>query len=53
MPALELHKAKLHLAAEAGRLPDIASIDSFWLPLFMSGGHLQPPIELVPEATVR
>ena len=53
MPALELHKAKLQLAAEAGPLPDIASIDSFWLPLFMSGGHLQPPIELVPEATVR
>ena len=33
MPALELHKAKLQLAAAAGRLPDVASIDSFWLPL--------------------
>ena len=33
MPGLELHKAKLQLAAAAGRLPDIASIDSFWLPL--------------------
>jgi multiple sugar transport system substrate-binding protein len=42
MPALELHKAKLQLAAEADRLPDVASIDSFWMPLFMSGGHLQP-----------
>src|SRR6185436_12681729 len=29
MPALELHKAKLQLAAAAGRLPDVASIDSF------------------------
>ena len=42
MPALEQHKAKLLLAAAAGRLPDIASIDSFWLPLFLEGGHLQP-----------
>jgi multiple sugar transport system substrate-binding protein len=41
MPALEQHKAKLLLAAAAGRLPDVASIDSFWLPLFMEGGHLQ------------
>ena len=31
MPALEQHKAKLLLAAAADRLPDIASIDSFWL----------------------
>ena len=42
MPALEQHKAKLLLAASAGRLPDVASIDSFWLPLFLDGGHLQP-----------
>jgi multiple sugar transport system substrate-binding protein len=42
MPALEQHKAKLLLAAAAGRLPDVASIDSFWLPLFLDGGHLQP-----------
>jgi len=49
MPALELHKAKLQLAAEAGRLPDIASIDSFWLPLFMAGGHLQPLNDDWPE----
>ena len=41
MPALEQHKAKLLLAAAADRLPDIASIDSFWLPLFQAGGHLQ------------
>lgn len=41
MPALEQHKAKLLLAAAAERLPDIASIDSFWLPLFLDGGHLQ------------
>ena len=33
MPGLELHKAKLQLAAAAHRLPDVASIDSFWLPL--------------------
>jgi ABC-type glycerol-3-phosphate transport system substrate-binding protein len=33
MPGLEMHKAKLQLAAAAGRLPDVASIDSFWLPL--------------------
>jgi multiple sugar transport system substrate-binding protein len=33
MPGLELHKAKLQLAAATGRLPDVASIDSFWLPL--------------------
>ena len=33
MPGLELHKTKLQLAAAAGRLPDIASIDSFWMPL--------------------
>jgi multiple sugar transport system substrate-binding protein len=42
MPALEQHKAKLLLAAAADRLPDVASIDSFWLPLFVEGGHLQP-----------
>ena len=42
MPALEMHKAKLLLAAAAGRLPDVASIDSYWLPLFMAGGHVQP-----------
>jgi len=41
MPALEQHKAKLLLAAAADRLPDIASVDSFWLPLFQAGGHLQ------------
>jgi multiple sugar transport system substrate-binding protein len=35
MPGLELHKAKLQLAAAANRLPDVASIDSFWLPLFI------------------
>jgi multiple sugar transport system substrate-binding protein len=34
MPGLELHKAKLQLAAAADRLPDVASIDSYWLPLF-------------------
>src|SRR4029077_17764671 len=38
MPGLEMHKAKLQLAAAAGRLPDVASIDSFWLPLL--GAHL-------------
>lgn len=42
MPALELHKAKLMLAAAAGRLPDIASIDSFWMPLFFEGKYVQP-----------
>jgi multiple sugar transport system substrate-binding protein len=42
MPALEQHKAKLLLAAAAGRLPDIASVDSFWMPLFMAGHHVQP-----------
>jgi multiple sugar transport system substrate-binding protein len=42
MPALELHKAKLLLAAAAGRLPDIASVDSFWMPLFFEGNHVQP-----------
>jgi multiple sugar transport system substrate-binding protein len=36
MPGLELHKAKLQLAAAANRLPDVASIDSFWLPLLVS-----------------
>ena len=48
MPALELHKAKLLLAAGAGRLPDVASVDSFWMPLFREGGHVQP---LNPEWT--
>lgn len=48
MPALEQHKAKLLLAAAANRLPDIASIDSFWLPLFAEGGHLQPLNEYWP-----
>jgi multiple sugar transport system substrate-binding protein len=48
MPALELHKAKLLLAAGAGRLPDVASVDSFWMPLFREGGHVQP---LDPEWT--
>ena len=47
MPALEQHKAKLLLAAAADRLPDIASIDSFWLPLFRD--HLQPLNEYWPE----
>lgn len=42
MPALELHKAKLLLSAAANRLPDIASVDSFWMPLFLEGGHVQP-----------
>ena len=42
MPALELHKAKLMLAAAAGRLPDVASIDSYWMPLFLAGGHVTP-----------
>ncbi len=50
MPALEQHKAKLLLAAAANRLPDIASIDSFWLPLFIDGGHLQPLNEYWPAA---
>ena len=40
MPGLELHKTKLQLAAAAGRLPDVASIDSFWLPLLAS--EVQP-----------
>jgi multiple sugar transport system substrate-binding protein len=42
MPALELQKAKLMLAAASGRLPDVASVDSFWMPLFTEGGHVQP-----------
>ena len=42
MPALEMHKAKLLLAAAAGRLPDIASVDSFWMPLFLARGDVQP-----------
>src|SRR6185503_13024456 len=29
MPALELQKAKLMMAAASGRLPDVASVDSF------------------------
>jgi multiple sugar transport system substrate-binding protein len=53
MPALEQHKAKLLLAATADRLPDVASIDSFWLPLFIDGGHLQPLNEYWPEADRR
>ena len=40
MPGLELHKTKLQLAAAAGRLPDVASIDSFWLPLLAN--EVQP-----------
>jgi multiple sugar transport system substrate-binding protein len=42
MPALELQKSKLLLAAAAGRLPDVASVDSYWMPLFLEGGHVQP-----------
>lgn len=53
MPALEQHKAKLLLAATAGRLPDVASIDSFWLPLFLEGGHLQPLNDYWPETDRR
>lgn len=41
MPALEMHKAKLMLSAAAGRLPDIASVDSFWMPVFLEGGHVR------------
>jgi len=51
MPALELHKAKLQLAAAAGRLPDVASIDSFWLPLLKD--HVQPLDADWPEADRR
>jgi multiple sugar transport system substrate-binding protein len=51
MPALELHKAKLQLAAAAGRLPDVASIDSFWLPLLKD--HVQPLDAHWPEADRR
>ena len=50
MPALEQHKAKLLLAAAAGRLPDIASVDSFWMPLFMAGRHVQPLDDYWPAA---
>jgi len=42
MPALEMHKAKLLLAGAANRLPDVASVDSFWMPLFLAGGYVQP-----------
>ena len=42
MPALELQKAKLMMAAASGRLPDVASVDSYWMPLFTEGGHVQP-----------
>lgn len=42
MPALELHKAKLLMAAANDRLPDVASIDSFWVPLFTPGKQIQP-----------
>src|SRR2546423_5318179 len=48
MPALELHKAKLQLAAAAGRLPDVASIDSFWLPLLAA--DVQPLDDFWPAA---
>src|SRR6185436_12866082 len=51
MPALELHKAKLQLAAAAGRLPDVASIDSFWLPLLKD--HVQPLDADWPETDCR
>src|SRR5439155_1036031 len=37
-------------AAAAGRLPDIASVDSFWMPLFMAGGHVQALNAWWPEA---
>jgi multiple sugar transport system substrate-binding protein len=47
MPGLEMHKAKLQLAAAAGRLPDVASIDSFWLPLLMN--DVQPLESSWPE----
>ncbi|CAN5665830.1 hypothetical protein BH18ACI5_BH18ACI5_03460 [soil metagenome] len=50
MPALEQHKAKLLLAASAGRLPDVASIDSFWLPLFLDSGAVQPLDEFWPAS---
>jgi ABC-type sugar transport system permease subunit/ABC-type glycerol-3-phosphate transport system substrate-binding protein len=46
MPALELHKAKLQLAAAAGRLPDVASVDSFWMPLLADA--VQPLDEFWP-----
>ena len=42
MPALEMHKAKLMMAAASDRLPDIASIDSFWMPLFKMGEQVKP-----------
>jgi multiple sugar transport system substrate-binding protein len=47
MPGLEMHTAKLQLAAAARRLPDVASIDSFWLPLLMN--DVQPLEAYWPE----
>jgi len=51
MPALELHKAKLQLAAAAGRLPDVASIDSFWMPLLAD--NVQPLDDFWPASDRR
>jgi len=51
MPALELHKAKLQLAAAAGRLPDVASIDSFWMPLLAD--QVQPLDDFWPASDRR
>lgn len=50
MPELEQHKQKLMLAATQGAAPDMASVDSFWVPWFVSRNLLQPLGDLWPAA---
>src|SRR5262249_61885163 len=47
LPAPKFQKAKPQPAAAAGRLPDVASIDSFWLPLLAN--DVQPLDEFWPD----
>ncbi|PIU63235.1 MAG: hypothetical protein COS84_09860 [Armatimonadetes bacterium CG07_land_8_20_14_0_80_40_9] len=42
MPALEAFKTKLLMAAATGNAPDVATVDSYWVPKFYDLGYLQP-----------
>lgn len=42
MPELEAFKTKLLLAAASGNAPDVATVDSYWVPKFVELGYLQP-----------
>lgn len=42
MPELEEFKTKLLMSCATGNAPDIATVDSYWVPKFYDLGYLQP-----------